>query len=99
MLARAYAIVAVVVPLVIGPHSTQPQRKHKRRWTCARCAGAHRHGPWTTHPRCPPPAPSTTCPPPSTIAFKKNTPTRFSLPHRIPIVGGHQVREETAGET
>ncbi len=45
---------------------TQQPNQSKALWTCGRCADAHRRSPWTTLARCPPPAPSPTCPQPST---------------------------------
>ena len=55
------------------------RRAPGRPWTCGRCAHAHRPGPWTTLKRCPLPAPSTTCPQPSTNAEEPSKPEPRTL--------------------
>jgi hypothetical protein len=73
-----------------------------RPWTCGRCAGAHRHGPWTTLTRCPPPAPSPTCPPPPTTVRSKDpiqSQCHCALHHRQWTSRGHAPRQERCGES
>jgi hypothetical protein len=80
-------------------HSTQ---EAPRLWTYGRCADAHRRGPWTTLARCPPPAPSPTCPQPSTTMRSKRPEPQYrgrpSLRHRIPELAGHRIQSRPAGE-